>query len=288
MKKYILYGAIAGAIAVILMFATTVFATNNNNITLCHRTASQQNPYTKITVDKNSANGFPSNNNSDHGNHNGSVFPAANWGDIIPPFEQDILPDYPGKNWTAEGQAILRNDCNIPQPTPTPSPTPDPEYCEDELALNYGKELPCEYEEEEPTPTETPKQPVCTENCGNPPTFAGSSTEAPVCSSGETTNVVANPYVLRSGSEATINFFITEGDSANIFYKEVSASDWQHAISDVKPNSDKFVSVVIGGLDPKLGYTFGIEQKFGCSGGKRTAVIVDDPTPILFRLSYYE
>lgn len=139
---------------------------------------------------------------------------------------------------------------------------------------------------EEPTPT--PSVAPCTENCGNPPTFAGSSTEAPVCSDGSTTSVVANPHVVRSGTMASVNFFITEGNSANIYYKEVGAADWQHAVSDVKPNGDNFVSYTVHDLDANLGYTFGIQQKVGCGGGQIvTSVIVDDPISRTFNLSYY-
>lgn len=137
---------------------------------------------------------------------------------------------------------------------------------------------PCE--EPTPTPEVTPSP--------EPNRESSASVQAPMCPDGSTTNVVANPHVLRLGSEATVNFFITEGDSANVYWKEVDSNVWQHALSDLKPNSDRFVSVTVGGLDPNLGYTFGIEQKFGCGGGQRTAVVVDDPTPTLFRLSFWE
>lgn len=141
-------------------------------------------------------------------------------------------------------------------------------------------------QEQELVCEEDPKEP---EQPSNPPTFAGSSTEAPVCPDGNTVNVPANPHVLRAGEKATVNFFITEGDSADVVYKEVNASDWQHAVSNVKPNADKFVSVEISGLDPQLGYTFGVRQRIGCGGGQTiTAVIIDGPEPTLFQFSYWE
>lgn len=137
----------------------------------------------------------------------------------------------------------------------------------------------------EPTVTPTP----CTENCGNPPTFQGSTTEAPVCSDGSTTQLPANSHVIRSGSNATVNFFMTEGDSANIYWRVVGSSDWQNAVSDVKPNSDKFVSYTIHDLNPALGYDFGIQQKQGCGGGQLvTAVVVDGPKNRLFTFTYWE
>ena len=134
-----------------------------------------------------------------------------------------------------------------------------------------------------PSPEPTPGNP------GNPPTFAGSSTNAPVCTDGNTVQLPANPHVYRNGESATVNFFITQGDSANVYWRVVGQKDWQNALSDLKPNADHFVSVTIHGLDPKLGYDFGIQQVQGCGGGQLvTAVIVDGPKPVLFKFSYWE
>lgn len=138
-----------------------------------------------------------------------------------------------------------------------------------------------------PTPEPT-IVPTCMENCGNPPTFAGSSTNPPVCSDGNTTQLVANLHVVRKGAEATVNFFITQGDSANIYYKVVGQDNWQFAVSDVKPNGDKFVGYTIGGLDPNVGYVFGVQQKQGCAGGQiATSVVVDGPAARTFGFSYW-
>lgn len=185
---------------------------------------------------------------------------------------EDVCENLEGvQEETPEGYKNEDGYCYIPEQEECPPGTHEAAYEE------RWEELVC-----------VPDEVVCTENCGTPATFQGSTTEAPVCPNGDTSEVVANPHVLRNGVQATVNFFITEGDSANIYWKEVSAPDWQHAMSDVKPNSENFVSVTIGGLDANLGYTFGIEQKTGCGGGQRTAVVVDDPTPTLFRLSYWE
>ena len=58
------------------------------------------------------------NPNNGHDTHNGPVFPAPDWGDIIPPFETES-GSYPGQNWDAEGQAIFFNNC---QPGDDPPP----------------------------------------------------------------------------------------------------------------------------------------------------------------------
>ena len=60
--------------------------------------------------------------------HQGPVFPAPNWGDIIPPYPyvdaNGQLKTFPGYNWTAEGQVIYNSD---PRCKPPPKPTPDPD-----------------------------------------------------------------------------------------------------------------------------------------------------------------
>lgn len=178
--------------------------------------------------------------------------------------------------YTPETREIEQEQACVIEPNPQVCEAPK-DYC-DTLEGVQNEEEDCPREEPTPEP-----------GGGNPPTFAGSSTEAPVCPNGTTTNVVANPHVLRNGSEATVNFFITEGDSANIYYSVVGQPHWGNAVSNVKPNSDNFVSYTIRDLDPQLGYDFGIQQTRGnCGGGKVTAVIVDGPQDKLFRLSYYE
>lgn len=81
------------------------------NVTLCHASNSDTNPYGKITVD--AAGAF-----SAHLGDTGPVWDPTlkdnkiQWGDIIPPFE------YQGTtyslNWDAAGMAIWNNNCNIP------------------------------------------------------------------------------------------------------------------------------------------------------------------------------
>jgi|GEM_PF-994088 len=98
---------------------------NACKVTICHRTDSVTNPYTNPTVDMSSVDGNAGNDNGqgDHLlEHTGPVFQVGfthddTWGDIIPP-----LPGVTtGLNWTAEGQAIWNNGCNLPtQATPAP------------------------------------------------------------------------------------------------------------------------------------------------------------------------
>ena len=143
-----------------------------------------------------------------------------------------------------------------------------------------------------PSPSPVPQEPQapCTgDHCGDPPTFAGSSTNPPVCSDASTIQLPANIHVVRKGSEATVTFFITQGDSANIYYKVVGQSDWQYSVPNVKGNGDNYVSYTIGGLNPALGYTFGVQQVQGCGGGQLVeAVVVDGPQARTFGFSFWQ
>ncbi len=115
-----------------------------------------------------------------------------------------------------------------------------------------------------------------------------SQPSAPQCTDGNTLQLPANPHVIRSGSQATVNWFETEGDEANIFFKEVDSPVWTHAVRDIKVVGG-YGSVTINDLKPELGYTFGIQQKRGCAGGETViAVIVDGPAPMVFPFSYWE
>lgn len=132
-----------------------------------------------------------------------------------------------------------------------------------------------------PTPTPTPEP-------GTPPTFAEKE-GTPVCSDLSTSKLVANFHVIRNGSSATANFFLTEGNHANLFYKVNGSATWQYAVSNLQPNSDKFVSYTVNDLDPNLGYTFGAQQTVGCGTGEiATSVVVDPPANgKVFKFSYW-
>jgi hypothetical protein len=87
-------------------------------VRICHRTSSQSNPYV-------SEEPAIANNGDLHGghlNHTGPVFPAPNWGDIIPPYtyvdSNGVTQEFPGYNWTPQGQPIWENGCGAVQPKP--------------------------------------------------------------------------------------------------------------------------------------------------------------------------
>ena len=110
----------AGAATAAFGIATVSAATPGPRITICHATASQTNPYVRMTVAQDAADG---NLGNDHGQgdhfaeHGGPIGPTADgrWGDIIAP----IAGVHDGLNWTTDGQAILNNGCSIPVTTTT-------------------------------------------------------------------------------------------------------------------------------------------------------------------------
>jgi hypothetical protein len=110
-------------------------AVEERKVEICHASAARTNPYEDISVSINSIENAQSVHG--HGDHIGPIFPADNWGDIIPPFTYKTV-NYPGMNWTADGIAIWTNGCNLPAETATPTP----------LATSTSTATP--------TPTETP------------------------------------------------------------------------------------------------------------------------------------
>lgn len=180
--------------------------------------------------------------------------------------ESDIIPGfttYEGCTFTAQGdQAVLANDCK-------PLPPPPPPTCE-EL-----ENCPTPPPVVTATPTPTPGQP------GNPPTFAGSSTEAPQCGEANVPQGAENVHVYRKGDDAIVKWLPTGGNEAIVYYKQVSAADWQYAVKGANIGY-----VVIHGLG-SLDISFAVQQVNGCSGGVSvmSKVIVDGASNgwVLFR-----
>ncbi len=117
---------LGSALAVSAAKAQAVPSPEGPKITICHATASTNNPYTENTVDQNSI--FDGKEANGHGLHTGPIFnpdggkDQPSWGDIIPSFTvgENI---YPGLNATSDGLSILKNSCEISTPSPSPTPT---------------------------------------------------------------------------------------------------------------------------------------------------------------------
>lgn len=119
-KKLISLVALVVAVSAVNVGVVSAQAVQDNKVTICHGTNSVVNPYTRPTVDADAADGDTGNDNGkgDHSTHTGPVATSPQvaqdlknsktaWGDIIPPHH-----NFPGLNWTAEGQEIWNNGCN--------------------------------------------------------------------------------------------------------------------------------------------------------------------------------
>ncbi|MDD5715250.1 MAG: hypothetical protein PHF98_00930 [Patescibacteria group bacterium] len=148
------------SLAVLLFIPQQVAAkVETPKIDICHAESSDVNPYNSLSVDKNATAGG-------HDDHDGGIYPANPWGDIIPSYQYSYQAwevigshqgcptdsalytswdsskpckkkisghwkytdyiniddygwvthedQYPGKNWTTEGQEIYNNGCVIP------------------------------------------------------------------------------------------------------------------------------------------------------------------------------
>jgi len=207
-------------------------------------------------------------------------------------------------------------------PTPTPTPTPEPvceqtewscqacqtlednvcykdqqNFCEEAYNCGWSEcevngdakllEQICEPEwvcedtcepEVTPTPTNPPtreesKPEGCTHDCG-----------VPACTD-SVPKEVANPHIYRKGDCAIVKWWPTEGNKANIYWKENSSGDWQHALAGVDNTGYREVC----GLS-NLDYTFGVQSVNGCAAdgivnASNLSVVVDGATNgwVLFR-----
>ena len=101
---------------------------NEAKVTVCHRSSSESNPYQSISVPIDKKDGTI----NGHETHTGPVFPAPDWGDIIPPYvwvdKDGDTHGYPGYNWGDDGQAIWQNGCEPTTPPEPPAPDPITPY----------------------------------------------------------------------------------------------------------------------------------------------------------------
>lgn len=153
--------------------------------------------------------------------------------------------------------------CQEVEPTPTIEVTPTPQV------------------EVTPTPEVTPEvTPTPGQGGGNPPTFAGSSTNAPQCGDQAPTKTGANFHIYRNGEDVVAKWFPTEGSKAHIYYVNLNDSADSHALRNVENDGYEDNLHLLGSKD----WRFGLQQVNGCAGGP--IVWVDDADTngwVLFR-----
>ena len=169
---------LAGLVGVLLVFLQpAASASQPEKVRICHATSSQKNPYNSIEP----AIGNNGDLQGGHLNHVGPVFPAADWGDIIPPYTyvdaNGETQVFPGSNWSAEGQAIWENGCNgVPEPAQPLTPTLE---CVEVLSgggflAHFGYDNPHAEAVESPSPNSFAPAPA---DRGQPTTFQPGSVE---------------------------------------------------------------------------------------------------------------
>ena len=123
-----LLAAFAGgmALACVIVPSSVSEAVPQPTIDLCHATNSVENPYNLQSVTASSIV-MPDGQPTGHGAHPGPIYPAEDWGDIIPPFHYNNDTGgtslYPGMNWSVDGQAIFAAGCQVDLAEPEPPTT---------------------------------------------------------------------------------------------------------------------------------------------------------------------
>ena len=147
MRRRLPIFAVIGGVAAVLAaggFGVVSASAQADQITICHRTNSDENPYVvNHPANEGVLNGHFTQHNELVIWEPGLKDNGIMWGDIIPPFDGNQ-----GLNWNAEGQAIFNNGCVPPGFVP---PTAPPETNPPETAPKAPPAAPSA-----PTPVRAP------------------------------------------------------------------------------------------------------------------------------------
>lgn len=123
----------------------------------------------------------------------------------------------------------------------------------------------CEEPEVTSTPTESPEEPGLP---GNPPTFAGSTTNAPGVCTATIPNNPANPLVWRKGGSAIVQWIPDNtANKAHIYWRINGQMTWMYAL--ITDNSGYVVINDLGTND----VTFGVAQANDCNESQIITIV---------------
>lgn len=185
----------------------------------------------------------------------------------------DINPGS-GRTWVDKvlGKKLPTKTVDIPDCEPV-----DP--CDPPVYTRLSNEIdnidypvdPCVTPSPEPTPTEEPGQP------GNPPTFAGSSTDAPGVCTDASIGTVGGIYVDRgvaNDGKLEVRWWpAANADRAHIKYTDGEVGDWRYALLNTENDGVQ----EIGGLQNGKHYWFIVAGVSGCAVGPWSSAF--DPLP---------
>jgi len=238
--------ALALSASIVLLGAGTSRADSPHGadkVSLCHATNASDNAnnqYNLITVydDSTKLEG--------HLGHDGPIwYPGAkadgvSWGDIIPPVDyvvkgkgkaQDVVVHFPGLNWTAEGRAILANNCVIPTDTTSTEPAPE------------------ETTSTEPTPEETtstepaPEETTSTEPAPEETTTSSEATptETPGAAHLHIVKSV-NTVAYEAGQQVTFTYVVSNDGTAPVYDVQIGEPAYADDADESNTLSDSLVA----------------------------------------------
>lgn len=164
------------------------------------------------------------------------------------------------------------NNCERNCHTETPHSTKTPKPCYEDCVS--------------PSPTATPEvttEPSATPRPEVPLTDPSGPFSAPTCSNGKVLETPFNFNVTREGDHAILQWVPTAGNVVTIHLYDASSMAEITAVE--VPNNGYYV---VRFLDLGRGYSFGVEQRNGCSAGVNVIMMVKDgPFSRLFANSYW-
>ena len=225
--------AAAGLIGIALLTPATTLATKpvDHQVTICHATNSDTNPYVSETVDIASSGAHIGELKGGHNGHTGPIWDATlkaqhvSWGDIIPAYDYNEF-HYAGLNNGTLGLSILAGDCAMPtpndQPTtaptdaPTTAPTPNdqPTTAPTDAPTTAPTDQPTTAPNDQPTDQPTTDQPTTDQPTTAPTADPAQPTVAPTSTPvGDVKGVTGKPELTPPPTDTMSASTTTTGSS---------------------------------------------------------------------------